>query len=413
MKTSIFFLIFSFFCIPLFAQKPVPDGAYTVLSGQYGDKPATTVADSDKRIYKIFKDGYWIAPWRMLKDGSFYGCGGGTYSFKDGKYLETLGFYSWDSTAAGQNYSFDYSAEGKFYHQWGTINSEKYPNLWIDEMMKKVDATEPLKNNGLEGAWFIESAEWGKTKYDRKATPDEVGMKIYAYPMMAYGFWNKKTGKFNGAGGGTYQFDGKVLTEMVEVSFWEKPGSLHEINISMGPNNTYTQVTDYSDGQHKEVWRRAPQLAPATNAAMPEKQTLDTPAERERIRQVCMAETQAFLDLNYDAWAAAHYQGEGCDMSWNSPEGTYNNASGWENMTATAKNYMQSATKDTGKLSQTNYSYLIRGDMAYVSFDQSVAHPKDKTHKWREYRVLLYDAVDKTWKIYAMLAFADYLTMKQ
>ncbi|MEK7257671.1 MAG: hypothetical protein AAB316_23140, partial [Bacteroidota bacterium] len=184
---------------------------------------------------------------------AFYGVGGGTYTCKDGKYVETLSFYSWDSTAVGQTYTFDYSAEGKFYHQWGKINSDKYPDLWIDEMMQQVEAAEPLKNKDLEGVWMLENARWGDQKYDRKATPDEVAIKIYAYPMVAYGFWNKKTGSFRGGGGGRYQFDGKTSTEQLELSVWEKPGTVHQIAISLG-DGTYSQNWG---GTNHEVWRKA------------------------------------------------------------------------------------------------------------------------------------------------------------
>lgn len=253
MKNLLTCLAFFSCFVSLSAQKPVSAGPYRVLSSQYGKAPATTIADDDKRLYKIFADGYFISPARMLKDSTFQGAAGGTYICKEGRYTETLRFFSWDSTAVGTSYTLDYSAEGKFYHHWGTIKSEKYPDFWLDEMMQRVEAAEPLKNKGLEGAWMLESAKWGDQNYDRKTTPDEVAMKIYAYPMVAYGYWNKKTGSFRGAGGGRYQFDGETVTEQLEFSVWEKPGTTHRIAISLG-DGTYTQEW----GNNREVWRKAP-----------------------------------------------------------------------------------------------------------------------------------------------------------
>lgn len=131
-----------------------------------------------------------------------------------------------------------------------------------------------------------------------------------------------------------------------------------------------------------------------------------------RIQQVCLAESQAFTGLNDDGWAAAHYQGEGADMSWNSPDGIYNNVHGWSNMTEALKNYMQSATKDAGKLSQSNFSILIHGNMAHVGFDQFVTGADGKTGKSKQHRTMLYDGRDTGWKIVVMNAFLDYSSTK-
>lgn len=240
----------------LFAQKPVPDGAYQLLSGQYGDTPSKTAAEYEMRIMKILKDGYWICAFFGEEDRPFHesnGFGGGTYVFKDGKYVETLSFYSWDSTAVGKTYTFDYSVEGKYYHQWGKIQSDRYQNYVIDEMFQKVQSAEPLKNSGLEGVWFLESAKWANSSYNG-STDDMVEMKIYAYPMVIYGNWNKKTHSFVAGGACKYQFDGKTSTEQVAYSTWEgETGKTHQIDIKL-ENGTYTQEWG---GNNREVWRKA------------------------------------------------------------------------------------------------------------------------------------------------------------
>lgn len=45
--------------------------------------------------------------------GEFFGTGGGTYTFRDGKYTEHIEFFSRDSTRVGASLSFDGSVKGK------------------------------------------------------------------------------------------------------------------------------------------------------------------------------------------------------------------------------------------------------------------------------------------------------------
>lgn len=45
--------------------------------------------------------------------GEFFGTGGGTYTFRDGRYTENIEFFSRDSTRVGASLSFDGSVKGK------------------------------------------------------------------------------------------------------------------------------------------------------------------------------------------------------------------------------------------------------------------------------------------------------------
>lgn len=51
--------------------------------------------------------------------GQFFGTGGGTYSFRDGRYTERIEFFSRDSSRVGMSLSFDGRIEGRNWHHSG------------------------------------------------------------------------------------------------------------------------------------------------------------------------------------------------------------------------------------------------------------------------------------------------------
>ena len=51
--------------------------------------------------------------------GEFFGTGGGTYSFKDGRYTEQIEFFSRDSSRVGMQLSFEGEVKGDVWHHKG------------------------------------------------------------------------------------------------------------------------------------------------------------------------------------------------------------------------------------------------------------------------------------------------------
>ena len=51
--------------------------------------------------------------------GEFFGTGGGTYTFENGKYTERIEFFSRDSSRVGMSLSFDGRVEGRNWHHSG------------------------------------------------------------------------------------------------------------------------------------------------------------------------------------------------------------------------------------------------------------------------------------------------------
>lgn len=61
----------------------------------------------------------------------FFGTGGGTYTFENGKYTETIGFFSRDSTRVGMSLSFNGKVDGKQWHHSGkSSKGDPISEIW-------------------------------------------------------------------------------------------------------------------------------------------------------------------------------------------------------------------------------------------------------------------------------------------
>lgn len=132
--------------------------------------------------------------------------------------------------------------------------------------------------------------------------------------------------------------------------------------------------------------------------------------EEEAIKKVCLAETQAFTDMDYTAWASYHVQSADEQIAWNNPDGSFGSKSGWEPISDGMKEYCKSGQKQNVKLSSDNFAFAIHGDMAFVSFNRSSQTLDGKTTNIREYRTVLRSKGQ--WKILAVLAYVDHTSGK-
>lgn len=241
---------------PGIAQKL--DGAFILTGGQHGDRILAKADVEKEKIIKIFKNGYWIGAFFGNPQQPFNGTCGGTYKTEKGTYIETVDFYSWDSTAVGDTYSFKYSLSNDKYVQDGKMNSEKYPDYIIREEFSKLKSKIPLKDASMEGVWVLQDATWKDETGKESSVKNYEQIKIYSYPRFAYAQYNPATKQFIGAGGGTYQYDGKKLIERIEYSTYDTTlGSDYEIKIGQLPNGIIQQVSQQD--LFKETWKKAKQ----------------------------------------------------------------------------------------------------------------------------------------------------------
>lgn len=129
-------------------------------------------------------------------------------------------------------------------------------------------------------------------------------------------------------------------------------------------------------------------------------------AEHEAIKKVCIAETRAFIDFDFDTWASYHAQSANEQLAWNNPDGTYGSQSGWKEIGDGMKVWFKEAKKENLKVSHDNFTYVIHGEMAFVAYDTSSQNAEGKTTRMRDYRTLLYR--NGQWKILAVQAFVDH-----
>ncbi len=129
-------------------------------------------------------------------------------------------------------------------------------------------------------------------------------------------------------------------------------------------------------------------------------------ADQEAIKKVCLLETKAYLNLDFDNWASYHVQSTDEQLSWNNPDGSYGFQSGWDSISTDMKDWFKSAKKENMKTSNDDFVFVIRGDMAFVAYSSNSQNAAGKIIKSREHRILLNDSGQ--WKILAVQAYADY-----
>jgi ketosteroid isomerase-like protein len=126
-------------------------------------------------------------------------------------------------------------------------------------------------------------------------------------------------------------------------------------------------------------------------------------ADQKDIKRVCIAETKAFHDFDFDALASYHVQSADDQIAYNTPDGSFGSSSGWESISKILKNHFQTNKKETVKLSSDNFTFVIHGDMAFVCYNASSQNAEGKTSLSKEFRTLL--KINGEWKILSVLVY--------
>lgn len=117
--------------------KRIDHGAKTDLSGAWlmtgrkRDGQISTRTPGARRTMKILSGTrfQWIA--YNVETKEFFGTGGGTYTAKDGKYVESLEFFSRDNAKSGRSLEFQYEfADGTWHHIGKSTAGEPMHEVW-------------------------------------------------------------------------------------------------------------------------------------------------------------------------------------------------------------------------------------------------------------------------------------------
>ena len=242
-------IIFLFVLSACGKKKSEPVGAYKA-SEKILLPDSVLKNDTKVHLVKIFKDGYWIMAIYGNGFQSMISCAGGTYEAGGGECTRRFDYFSRDTSLIIAADKFYYTNLGNKYVET-KIKKITIVNPFINnEEYEKITSSTPLKNAGMEGVWKIESGQVG---YARMG--DDY-IKIYAYPGFAWVQYNIREKKFIAAGGGTYQYDGSVVTETIDFTTYKIAiGSTIEWKTTKqdGGKIMLYDIDSYFD---EEIWRR-------------------------------------------------------------------------------------------------------------------------------------------------------------
>lgn len=139
-------------------------------------------------------------------------------------------------------------------------------------------------------------------------------------------------------------------------------------------------------------------------------QAFSQTAEQETLKKICIGEAQAYEKLDYNTWASYHVQSADEQLSWNNPDGSFGTQLGWDAISNGMKEWFGAAKKENLKTTSDNFNFIIRGDMAFVSYSSSSLNEAGKTMKKRDFKTLLKSKGQ--WKILAIESYADHASVK-
>ena len=131
----------------------------------------------------------------------------------------------------------------------------------------------------------------------------------------------------------------------------------------------------------------------------------DVTSDTTAIKKVCMAETHAAFDHDYNVWASYHVQSADEQLASNNADGSFNTTLGWDNFSKAMKSWMEGPKTENQNITWDNFIFTIRGDMAVAAYDMSKQIGNGKPTHGREFRSLL--RVNGQWKIFAVQAYYD------
>ena len=100
-------------------------------------------------MVKILADGHFIFAFYDEASQRFFSAGGGEYSYRNGKYKETIRFHTIDPNLIGQSLKFEALLSEDYWVHSGEIGDSDLP-----ETFERVDG---LAQSELAGAWETEA----------------------------------------------------------------------------------------------------------------------------------------------------------------------------------------------------------------------------------------------------------------
>lgn len=101
------------------------------ITGRVTEGKMSEMKPGPRKTFKMLTGGrfQWIA--MNTETGEFFGTGGGTYTFENGKYTENIEFFSRDNNRVGKQVQFDAKVEdGKWHHSGKSTAGDPMYEIW-------------------------------------------------------------------------------------------------------------------------------------------------------------------------------------------------------------------------------------------------------------------------------------------
>lgn len=205
---------------------------------------------SDTEYIKIIQDDYFAFGAKLLENDHFVAAGGGPIALEDGKYTETLDFFTLNPLQVGTSTTFELDMVGG-----KMVISADTDNGMLVEIWERVTGAD----DALTRNWVI-TGRSRNGEISRSTPGARRTVKILSGGRFQWIAFNSETKEFMGSGGGTYSAEnGKYVENITFFSrddsrvgaslnfdFEVKDGEWHHSGLSSKGDPIYEIWTPYS-----------------------------------------------------------------------------------------------------------------------------------------------------------------------
>jgi ketosteroid isomerase-like protein len=128
--------------------------------------------------------------------------------------------------------------------------------------------------------------------------------------------------------------------------------------------------------------------------------------EEDEIKKVCLTETEAYNNFDFDKLASFHVKGLTDQLTWNNADGSFGVLVGWNNIAKDLKDWFATSKKEKQEQTTDNFQFFISGDLAFVSYSTTSKNEQGKITKMRDNKTLR--RIKGQWKILTIQAYVDF-----
>jgi hypothetical protein len=125
---------------------------------------------------------------------------------------------------------------------------------------------------------------------------------------------------------------------------------------------------------------------------------IDIEKEKTAIIDVIEAETDAFIQRDYERWANTYVQDE-TNIRLSAGNSGYDYVVGWDDLNSSFKETFEETASLQLKASKTNYKIKLFGDAAWVVCDEEIKNSETGKSMGKLIEARVLEKVDREWKI--------------